>query len=77
LSVKLEIINNFVRVCREFLSFEEEKKFDWMVAKKSVEIFNETRAITTKDTKVHEGSAAGMRAKSPPFDKLRAGIPFA
>jgi len=40
LSVKLEIINNFVRVCREFLSFEEEKIFDWMVAKKSVEIFN-------------------------------------
>jgi hypothetical protein len=38
--VKLEIINNFVGICRGFLSFEEEKEFDWIAGGKSVEIFN-------------------------------------
>jgi hypothetical protein len=32
--VKLEIINNFVGICREFLSFEEEKEFDWIAGEK-------------------------------------------
>jgi hypothetical protein len=47
LSVKLEIINNFIELCRGFLNFAKEKSFDGNVTNEGVEFFNGAAVVRT------------------------------